>query len=102
MNPELIIPVIVAIITAISASGIISIIAQRQKVRADTASSLVDTGLDIVAEYKSQIKELKDEIAKLKAELATAECNLDAAYIEIKRLQEDNKQLNKRIARLEN
>ena len=102
MNIEIWVPVIVAFITSVAASGIIAVIAQRKKVAADTASTLVDTAGDIVAEYKSQLKECKEEIAQLKLELETAERKLADAYAEIRRLQEDNKQLNRRLARLEN
>ena len=101
MTPELIITSIVTLIASLIGGGLISVYAQRRKVAADTASTLVDTAGDIVAEYKSQLKECKEEIARLKEELALAENKLADAYIEIKRLQEDNKQLNRRLSKLE-
>lgn len=101
MNIELWVPVIVAFISSVAASGIIAVIAQRKKVAADTASTLVDTAGDIVAEYKSQLKECKEEISKLREELESTEAKLEAAYIQIRRLQEENKYLNRRITGLE-
>lgn len=84
MASELIIPAVVAVITAIFASGIWSLIAQRKqtaatvektkaetkkleeenkKLKAEADQIVQDSSLEMVMEYKSQLKEVRAELA---------------------------------------
>jgi cell shape-determining protein MreC len=144
MESALIVPAIVAIITAIFASGIWQLIAQRKqtaagvektrketekleeenkKLKADTAQILQDSSLEMVMEYKKQLEEIKkehreqmetvksehkkqleaviNEVRLLKNRTSKLEEELKEAYIEINRLNNLNKDLNRRLAGLE-
>lgn len=133
MASELIIPAVVAVITAIFASGIWSLIAQRKqtaagvdktkaetkklegenkKLRAEYDQIIQDSSLEMVMEYKSQLKELRAELALVKtqqreqeirftADIESLRAELKEAHVEINRLNNLNKELNKRLSGLE-
>jgi predicted RNase H-like nuclease (RuvC/YqgF family) len=105
---SIVIPIVVAFIAAIFSSGIWALIAQRKKTKAEAdnqtalaADTIQRAASGLVMTYQKRIAELEIEIKELTERIDNLEKKLDDRDIEIKRLIGENRELNRRIARME-
>lgn len=74
MNPEIIVPILIAFIASVP--GLWAIISQRKQTDASASSTLVDAALDIVKENKDRYENLVFEVNEVQATAKLSESRI--------------------------